>query len=607
MRVHYFFVVLIHNGLFLEQCSMAESIGSCVASPGSNEESCTNDKEQLDWADNAPRLPARPDDSELHSEAPSELSGVDDEHMHGLLGRLPNGSLRYQAVELPPNGLSKKERRAAHRGFCFNSRVSDSLPLDRPQRDFRSKACRKRHADFPQRLPVATIIFVFHNENLSVLLRSVHSVLNRSPAKLVAQVILVDDASTPTQGRFSKKNWRRLQEELDSHCRALPKMLLVRLRTRRGLMLARMEGAWRATGDVLIFLDSHIEATTGWLEPLLARIAENRTRLLVPQVDNIDAETFRMDTAGLGVVGFSWALGQKPEAPDYGRDGTIPSPSPVMPGGLFAADRQWFLHLGGYDAEMRLYGGEEMEISFRTWMCGGSVESVPCSHVGHVFRTDAYWQGQVYVVPGVEIHRNKLRTAHVWMDGYKRFVEYAMEPMDPGTLGNLSARKELRKKLKCRSFSWFLRNVVPHMEVPNVPKKGPMGSLVNEGLKGVCLDLMGKNQPGEQLGLYPCHGKRGSQAFAMDREGLLRIPTQDYQMCVMPHKGKAVQSPCHGSMSPDDTDADDKLQWSWKPESGMLVNSAGGCLAGASLKNGGAKLGVAPCRDTAAGQRWSWQ
>jgi len=291
-------------------------------------------------------------------------------------------------------------------------------------------------------------------------------------------------------------------------------------------------------------------------------------------------------------------LGQKPETANHGEDGTDPSPSPVMPGGLFAADRQWFMHLGGYDLEMRLYGGEEMEIGFRTWMCGGSVESVPCSHVGHVFRTDQYWQGQVYVVPGVEIHRNKLRTAKVWMDGYARFVEYALEPMDSNTLGNLSARKELRKKLNCRSFSWFMRNVVPHMNVPKVPKKGPIGALTNLGVPGACLDLMGKTQDSERLGLYPCHGMRGSQAFAMDTEGLLRIPTLDYAMCVAASKGKAVISSCERDF--------EELQWSWRPESAMLVNSGGGCLAGTSLKNGLPVLGVAKCREQAAGQRWSW-
>jgi len=40
-------------------------------------------------------------------------------------------------------------------------------------------------------------------------------------------------------------------------------------------MRSRMAGIRTATADVLIFLDSHIEAAIGWLEPLLFRIQED--------------------------------------------------------------------------------------------------------------------------------------------------------------------------------------------------------------------------------------------------------------------------------------------------------------------------------------------
>lgn len=68
----------------------------------------------------------------------------------------------------------------------------------------------------------------------------------------------------------------QLKSALSEYVATLEGVKLLRSNKRLGAIRARMLGATRATGDVLVFMDSHCECHPGWLEPLLSRIAGDR-------------------------------------------------------------------------------------------------------------------------------------------------------------------------------------------------------------------------------------------------------------------------------------------------------------------------------------------
>ena len=92
-----------------------------------------------------------------------------------------------------------------------------------------------------------------------------------------------------------------------------------------------------------------------------------------------------------------------------------------MAGGLFAINRQYFYDIGMYDPGLEIWGGENFEISYKLWMCGGGMLFVPCSRVGHVYRLEG-WGGNPppEYVPSNPSFRNYLRVIEVWWDDWKK-------------------------------------------------------------------------------------------------------------------------------------------------------------------------------------------
>ena len=206
---------------------------------------------------------------------------------------------------------------------------------------------------------------------------------------------------------------------------------IIHLNQRQGLIRARIAGANHASGQVLVFLDSHIEVANGWLEPILSEISSDRTRVILPTVDNVDFKTMGYvdwDSGDRIRGGLDWSFLWTFIEPDIrfdpanGYDETDPFPSPTMVGCAFAIDREFFYKSGSYDKGMMIWGGENVEMAIRVWLCGGSLLTLPCSHIGHMFRQYSPYTSLLDREDHATANTNRL--VEVWMDDYKPFYYY---------------------------------------------------------------------------------------------------------------------------------------------------------------------------------------
>lgn len=229
-------------------------------------------------------------------------------------------------------------------------------------------------------LPSTSVVVIFHNEHLSILLRTIHSIYNRTPKELLQELIIVNDASTKSE--LYEPLQKYIRENFDKRVR------IKNLPERKGLIVARMEGARNATGEVLVFLDSHMETNVNWLPPLLGELFENIKKITnlsftylfrisepiaidprtstTPIVDNFKHDTFEYQSGGEGSRGvFDWKfiyhwLPRRPEDKIHPEQ---PAPTPIMLGCAFAIRRDYFFDLGAYDEQLMIWNGENYEVS----------------------------------------------------------------------------------------------------------------------------------------------------------------------------------------------------------------------------------------------------
>ena len=204
--------------------------------------------------------------------------------------------------------------------------------------------------NYSSNLPTASVVIVFKNERWSPVLRTVYSVINRSPRHLLKEVILVDDQSDigkQANSSYPHPDLRIVEEmgqRLDDYCEAHFGELvrILRVPTRFGLIKAKNYGARNGLMDEMKSIEEKerirslfqplVMSSSFWmltvrrildgekrffpplgdelivcsrLEPLLHRIKEKRSVILCPSIDTINDQTMAYSVSATRPVRFN--------------------------------------------------------------------------------------------------------------------------------------------------------------------------------------------------------------------------------------------------------------------------------------------------------------
>ncbi|MGD0943413.1 MAG: glycosyltransferase [Acidimicrobiales bacterium] len=250
--------------------------------------------------------------------------------------------------------------------------------------------------------PVSVVICAYNRYEDTM--SCIESVRRHTDPALLAEIVLVDDASTE----------RGLAEMVGKGG-----LVVVRHRSNTGFLDAANDGASVASGQYLFFLNNDAVVTPGWLEPLLERIQQPRVGAVGAKLVYPDG---RLQEAG-GIIftdGTGWNLGRGGDKDDLRYN--FPREVDYCSGAALMVRRDLFLERGGFDRVFAPGYYEEVDFCFYLRSRGYRVMYEPRStvihHEGLTFGNDEK--------PGSGLHRksrqyiNRYRLVVRWQDALAR-------------------------------------------------------------------------------------------------------------------------------------------------------------------------------------------
>jgi len=338
-----------------------------------------------------------------------------------------------------------RDGRCVHRSHVRDLQEDSMLAFPMPP-DTRPSGCRPMNAyniSGMKDLRIS-IVLAWLAERWEHLRGTLEALVHFTPDELIEEIILVSDGN---------------EDARETQARAIsPKVKVIALKERHGLIRAKMKGVEAATAPVLVFIEGHCIVNRDWLPPLLERVAENPRVLAMPVLDTIPQSDWRSYHKSQSFIWrYEWNMNLITSNPGgVIRDTAAVFESPGTSGGIFAMSRTWFLQLGLFDVGLLEWGGDHFELTMKVWRCGGKIEIVPCSRIGHLFRDPEH---RPYPVNVNQVVANYKRLAHVWLKDHLEYF-YRMKPeARPMPLGDIGHLHRQLEDLKCKDMTWYLENV----------------------------------------------------------------------------------------------------------------------------------------------------
>jgi len=280
-------------------------------------------------------------------------------------------------------------------------------------------------------------------------LKTVRAVSESTPREALEEIIVVDDGSDPPLG----------DTHLTDDVRRQYNVRLLRHDRTVGLIGAKKDGGAAAAGDLVVFFDCHVAPQKGWHTSFLRLVGENYRRIVVPIITDLDVSTWtqRGYSGGQAKCYLTWDA-------DFKWFDSNDIYVPVISGGLLGISRRWWNETGGYDERMAGWGGENLDQSLRSWLCGGEIVVARDARVAHMWRVDTDARTRAhYAVDPMVTAANRMRAAVAWFGDFSEKLKQ-FPALSPGRLsptggpwyGDVDNILAVKRRLNCKSFAWFM-------------------------------------------------------------------------------------------------------------------------------------------------------